>query len=294
MIFEYNIISDDVLKYITINDILIKKLYFSTRLKSKLIKSKNILCNGKIVNTNSKINLNDVISIDFSYFEDNSNIIPTEMNLDIVYEDEWLLILNKPPKMSIHPSTNHVGNSLSNSVKYYFDTIGLNKKIRPVNRLDIDTSGLTVFAKCEYIQGCFSKQMSENIFQKEYLCITNTIPKEAKGIINLPIGRNDNSIIERCICQNGKPSITHYEILKSDFEKNIALVKCILKTGRTHQIRVHMKSIGSPLLGDTLYGSTSPLIDRQALHSHILKFIHPITHIPMTFVSNIPIDMNIF
>ncbi len=294
MIFKYTISFRDMLQYITINDILTKKLHFSTRLKSKLIKSELIICNNKFINTNSKINLNDIISIDFSYYEDNSNIVPTKMDLDIIYEDEWFIVLNKPPKMPIHPSSKHINSSLSNGVKYYFDLIGLNKKIRPVNRLDIDTSGLTIFAKCEYIQECFSIQMSENILEKEYLCLTSNIPEKAKGIINLPIGRKDNSIIERCISETGKPSITHYEILKSDLENNIAFVKCILKTGRTHQIRVHMKSINSPILGDTLYGSSSHLISRQALHSHILKIIHPITNIPMTFISNIPDDMNIF
>ena len=293
MIFKYTISEEDVLKHYSINDILVKKLNFSTRLKTKVIDLKKVLYNDEFINTNSKIHLNDIISIDFSYNEDNSNIIPTKMNLDIVYEDNWFIIFNKPAGMPIHPSRINLNNSFSNGVKAYFDNIGLNKKLRPVNRLDIDTSGLTIFAKCEYIQECLSKQMSLNIFEKEYLCLVLGIPKIPKGIINLPIGRNDNSIIERCIRPDGKPSITNYEVIKSNTVLNISLVKCKLETGRTHQIRVHMKSIGYPLLGDSLYGSTSTLISRQALHCHHLKFVHPITNKVVNVFSNLPNEMDL-
>lgn len=168
---------------------------------------------------------------------------------------------------------------------------GLKKKIRPVNRLDLNTSGVIVFAKCEYIQESLSKQMIDNTFKKEYLCIVEGIFDKKSGTINLPIDRKEGSIIERCISKNGQHSITHYEVLKEYKEKNYSLVKCILETGRTHQIRVHMSAISHPLLGDTLYGTSSDLINRQALHSYIVSFIHPVTKKEIKFMAELPKDM---
>ena len=178
---------------------------------------------------------------------------------------------------------------MSNGVRYYFDSINLKKKIRPVNRLDANTSGLVIFAKCEYIQECFIKQMTNNTFKKEYLCITEGIFDKKSGKINLPIARKSGSIIERCIDKSGQNAITHYEVIK-EFG-NYSLVKCLLKTGRTHQIRVHMSYIGHPLLGDTLYGNSSKLINRQALHSYMIEFVHPISKKVMHFTCDLPEDM---
>ena len=211
------------------------------------------------------------------------------MDLDIIYEDDWFLVVNKQPGIAVHPSSLHYSDSLSNGVKFYFDKIGLKKKIRVVNRLDYNTSGIVVFAKCEYIHEQFSKQMMQHIFQKEYLCIINGFLDNSYGIIDLPIDRKQGSIIERCIDKNGQKSITHYEVLKtfSDY----SLVKCILETGRTHQIRVHFSAIGHPLLGDTLYGTASDLINRQALHSNKIDLIHPITKEHLSFESLLPNDM---
>lgn len=170
---------------------------------------------------------------------------------------------------------------------------GLKKKIRPVNRLDLNTSGVIIFAKCEYIQEELSKQMQKNIFKKEYLCIVNGIfPSDKKlGTINLPIARKNGSIIERCISEDGQNSITHYEVLKEFKDKNYSLVKCLLETGRTHQIRVHMKELSHPLLGDTLYGTSSNLINRQALHSYLISFIHPVTKKEIKIMAKLPKDM---
>lgn len=211
------------------------------------------------------------------------------MKLDIVYEDNCFLILNKPSGIAVHPSMLHYDNSLSNGVKYYFDKNNLHKKIRPVNRLDFDTSGLIIFAKNEYVQECLIRQMANNEFSKKYLAIVEGIFDSKSGTINLPIGRKEKSIIERCVCELGQPSITEYKVLQE--HNNISLVECVLKTGRTHQIRVHMSAIGHPLVGDSLYGLTSNLIDRQALHSYEISFIHPITKERITLLSDIPSDM---
>lgn len=276
-------------KYKNINEILSLEFKISSRLKNKLIKKNMVFLNGNICDTRNNINIGDKLIIDLNYKEDNSNIIPKEMNLDIIYEDNWLLVINKPAGITIHPSILHFDNSLSNGVRFYFDKIGLNKKIRPVNRLDKDTSGLVIFAKCEYIQECLSLQMKEGIFEKEYLCLVSGTFNQKAGTINLPIARKEGSIMERCIDEKGKQAITHYKVLK-EFE-NYSLVQCTLETGRTHQIRLHMSSIGHPLLGDTLYGTSSPLISRQALHSYKIKFIHPITKKELELTAKIPQDI---
>ena len=259
----------------TINQILKTKLHISSRLLYKLINKKAIYLNDKVCDTRDLANIGNHLSVDLSYDEDNSNIVPTKMDLDIIYEDDSILVLNKPSGISTHPSILHFEDSLSNGVKYYFDSIGLHKKIRPVNRLDLHTSGLIIFAKNEYIQECLIKQMENNSFKKEYHTIITGHLENKKGTIDKPIARKQNSIIERCIDENGKKAITHYEVIK-EFDK-YSLVKCILQTGRTHQIRVHFATIGHPLLGDSLYGEKSNLIDGQALTCTKLSFIHPVS-----------------
>ena len=275
-----------------INFILKNELNISSRLLYKLIKNQNIFLNNIPCDTRNSALLGDVITVNFDYEEDNSNIIPTKMDLDIVFEDDWLLVVNKPAGIAIHPSVLHYSDSLCNGIRFYFDKIGLKKKIRPVNRLDLNTSGLVVFAKCEYIQECLINQMKNNQFKKEYLAVCNGFFNEKSGTINLPIARKENSIIERCISENGQTAITHYEVLK-EFD-NYSLVKCSLETGRTHQIRVHMSAIGHPLLGDSLYGSISDLINRQALHCYNLQFIHPVYNNDLNFFGDLPNDFKIF
>ena len=273
---------------ITINQILQNELKISSRLLFKLIKNNTILLNENICDTRNIPDIGNILSIDFNYEEDNSNIIPNKIDLNIIYEDDWILVVNKPAGIAIHPSILHYSDSLCNGIRFYFDTIGLKKKIRPVNRLDLNTSGLVVFAKCEYIQECLISQMKNNEFKKEYLAICKGYFEKKLGTINLPIARKNDSIIERCISENGQPSITHYEVLK-EFN-NYSLIKCILETGRTHQIRVHMSAIGHPLLGDSLYGSISDLIDRQALHCYKLNFVHPVNKNLMDLYSELPHD----
>ena len=166
---------------------------------------------------------------------------------------------------------------------------GLKKKIRPVNRLDRNTSGLVIFAKCEYIQECLSKQMLNKSFKKEYIAIVSGkfANAEKSGTINLPIARKENSIIERCINKDGQKAITHYEVIKQ--YNKYSLVKCSLETGRTHQIRVHMNYIGHPVVNDPVYGKRK-LIDStgQCLHAKVIGFNHPRTNKYLEFDSELP------
>ena len=261
----------------TINDILLNDINLSKRLLKFLINNRLVLCNNSICNTNTYVKINDVITVFLDYEEDNSNIVPINMDLDIVYQDDWLLIINKPSGIAIHPSILHYSDSLSNGVRYYFDSINLKKKIRPVNRLDFNTSGLVIFAKCSYIHDMLSLQMQNGSFKKTYLALIHGKLESKKGVIDLPIARRSGSIIERCVdFENGKKSITEYEVIKYIKEDKNSLVKCNLLTGRTHQIRVHFSYIGHPLVGDTLYGIDDGF-NGQKLDCCLLEFIHPIT-----------------
>lgn len=266
----------------TINEIIRNEFNLSSRLFYKLIHNREIYLNSSPVDTRQIAKIGDIIIIDLNYDEDNSNIMSLKMKLNIIYEDDALLILNKPAGIAVHPSILHYDNSLANGVRYYFDSINLKKKIRPVNRLDFDTSGLIIFAKNEYVQENLIRQMQNNTFHKEYLCLAEGIFENSKGTINASIDRKPNSIIERCVNPDGKTAVTHYEVLKS-FD-NYSLVKCMLETGRTHQIRVHLAYIGHPLLGDSLYGHPSDIINRQALHSYKISFLHPISNKEVNFI----------
>ena len=275
----------------TIKQILKERLFISDRLLTFLKKNSLILYNNdKITNLNILARLNSTVTVDLNFEEDNNNIVPIKMDLKIIYEDEALLIIDKPAGIPVHPSILHYTNSLSNGVKYYFDSINLKKKIRPVNRLDRNTSGIVIFAKNQYIQECLIHQMQTKEFKKTYLAVVEGHLKKLNGTIDAPITRKENSIIERCVAENGEKSITHYKVLKQNFEKNYDIVECLLETGRTHQIRVHLSYIGQPLIGDTLYGNNSKYISRQALHAYKVEFIHPITNKLTQFTSDLPKD----
>ena len=290
MLLSYTVIDND--KFENLHQIIKEKFYVSDRLLLKLKNSKMIFLNGIPTFVKHAVLPNDVITLKIDFQEDNSNVIPTKMKLDIIYEDEYYIVVNKAPNMPIHPSMDNYSNTLSNGIRYYYDLIGLKKKIRPVNRLDKDTSGIVIFAKNEYIQECLVKQMKNKTFIKQYIAICNGTFTEQIGTINERIDRKPGSIIERCISDSGDVAITHYLIIKN-LNGNLSEVLCTLETGRTHQIRVHLSHIGHPIIGDTLYGTASKLINRQALHSYRTCFIHPITKINVEYIAPIHDDMNL-
>ena len=256
---------------------------------TKLKKANKIYLNDLQTYTKKSLTVGDTVSVLIDFEEDNSNIVASNIPLNIIYEDDYLLVLNKPANIAIHPSILHFDNSLSNGVKFYFDKLGLKKKIRIVNRLDRNTSGIVVFAKNEYIQECLIKQMKTKELKKEYLAIAKGILESKSGTLNFPIARKEGSIIERTVSSDGDSAITHYDVVK-EFN-NLSLVHIVLETGRTHQIRVHFSHIGHPILGDTLYGSPSELINRQALHSYKLTFIHPVTKKVVSLEAPLPNDI---
>lgn len=277
-------------KYSNVKEVLKAEFSMSDRLLLKLKKLDKIYLNGNVTSVNHPVLENDLIECYLDYEEDNSNIVPTEMPLNIIYEDEAYIVVNKPAGIPVHPSMDHYTDSLSNGIAFYFNQIGLKKKIRPVNRLDKDTSGIVIFAKNEYIQECLVRQMKSKEFIKRYIAVVNGNLDNLEGTINAPIARKEGSIIERCVSETGDIAITHYKVLKrkTDFD----IVECILETGRTHQIRVHFAYLGHSLLSDTLYGTSSSLINRQALHAYKVEFTHPLSKKKVKYIATVPEDLN--
>lgn len=186
----------------------------------------------------------------------------------IYYEDDYLLVINKPAGMLVHPTVKEDGDTLYNHVKRYYEANNIESGLHPVSRLDRNTSGLVIFAKQPRVQFLLSQQ---NVIKK-YLGITAALPPALSGSIEAPIARKEGSIIERCVSESGKYARTDYEVLATN--KNKALLELTLYTGRTHQIRVHLAHIGCPLYNDNLYGTPGPQ-SRHALHASYLKFAHP-------------------
>lgn len=251
-----------------------------------------ICVNQTPVYLNYQLKKGEALSVFLKEEPASPNIIPVFLPLSIVYEDEDLLVVNKPANMPIHPSMNHHDNTLANAAAYYYGQQKLPFIFRCPNRLDRDTSGLTVLAKNMLSSSILSDMVKSRTLKREYLAIVEGTP-DAAGTIDAPIARKEGSAIERIVdFEHGEPAVTHYTRLKTC--KNYSLVSLSLETGRTHQIRVHMRHIGHPLPGDFLYNPDYSIIQRQALHSHSLTFRHPITGEPLHFEAPLPEDMLLF
>ena len=251
----------------------------------------NVVIDGEWVHMNRKLQAGEILTVNIS--EDNSSekIPPVKIDLDIVYEDDDIIVINKPAGLPIHPSLNHYEDSLANGLAYYYEAQNKPFIFRCANRLDKNTSGLTVIAKHLVSGNILSTMVKNREFHREYYAIVRGHLDEAEGTIDAPIGRVDDSIITRKVdFENGERAITHYKVI--DEKKGHSLISIHLETGRTHQIRVHFKYIGHPLIGDHLYNPDFEYMARQALHSHKINFVHPITKKAMEFIAPLPDDMN--
>lgn len=254
---------------------------------------KGILLNGIWAYVNTKLCLGDTLTLTLSEEESSEKIPPVNLPFHILYEDEDILILNKPANMPIHPSLNNYENTLANAVAYYYDSQNIPFVFRCINRLDRDTTGVTMLAKNPFSAGILSEMVRNREIHREYMAIASGIFEIKEGIVDVPIARKEGSAIEREVnFETGEHAITHYTVIKENTDLNCSLLKLWLETGRTHQIRVHMKHLGHPLLGDFLYNPDMTHIKRQALHSYSLSFHHPITKEPMQFIAPVPNDMN--
>lgn len=261
----------------------------SGRLFRKLYKEKQIYVNGKFKRKGLSLELGDTVSI---YMEDEEeNTLPQDIDIDIVYEDFDLLILNKQPNIVVHPTKSHQENTLSNGISYYFQKNGIKKKIRFVNRLDMDTTGILIVAKNPFAHQQMALQFEANEVEKKYLAIVSGVVKDNEAYINFPIGREEDKSIRKMVRENGQDALTRYSVVER--YKDASLLDVQIFTGRSHQIRVHLEHIGHPIIGDTLYNEESTHINRQALHSHYLKVKHPRTGESIEFIAPIPKDMEI-
>ena len=254
----------------------------SARMITQLKRKKDgILMNGKILRTVDLTQAGNKVEINLP--DEESEIVPVEGNLDIVFEDEHILVVNKPYSMPVHPVKQHQTNTLANIVTYYMKSRGENYVFRAVNRLDKDTSGLVLIAKNKFCANALKNKVSKNYFA---LCHGKL---ECGGTISAPIGLKEDSKIVRNVLDSGTVAITHYEVMCSD--DNISFLKLWLETGKTHQIRCHMSSIGHPLLGDDLYGGSLELISRQTLHCGEMTFVHPVNRKEISVSCKLPEDM---
>ena len=221
-----------------------------------------------------------------------ANFAPQDLNLNIIYDDFDLIMVDKPPFMVVHPTKSHFDNTMANGVTDYIVKKGEDVKIRFVNRLDMNTSGLVIVAKNPFAQHVLSSEMKSDDFEKKYITVVKGIIKDDENTINEPIYRPTDDSIKRVVDPRGQESITHYKVLERLNDATVVEVK--LETGRTHQIRVHMAHIGHPIIGDELYGYVDEnLIKRQALHAYGLKFKQPRTKEVLAFKAEIPDDMKI-
>ena len=267
-----------------------KRRYSSANITDLKKMEGSILVNGSPAFMVARLHAGDVLTVRIRELVSSPKIPPSPIPLNIVYEDEDLLVVNKPADMPIHPSMHNYTNSLGNAAAWYFAQQNCPFVFRCINRLDHNTSGLTIIAKHLVSGSILSSMVKGREIHREYLGIVRGTLTPPSGTITAPLGRKPGSIIERTIdFENGESAVTHYQAIA--VRNGHTLVRLHLETGRTHQIRIHMKYLGHPLIGDSLYNPDMEWIQRQALHSYRLCFTHPITGEAMEFTSPLPKDM---
>lgn len=260
---------------------------FSRHILTHVKQTENGLCrNGQPLRPSERLQIGDELTVTLQEEHSSENIVPVPIKLQIVYEDEDVLVIDKPADMPVHPSVNNFDNTLANGLAYYYQSRGEAFVYRCITRLDRDTTGLMLVAKNMLSGALLSEMGKRREIHREYLAIV-TGKTQAGGTISAPIARREGSVLERCVdFKSGERAVTHYRTV--EYKDGYSLVRLKLETGRTHQIRVHMQHIGHPLIGDFLYNPDYRLLDHQALHSCYLAFLHPVTGQRMEFMSQPP------
>ena len=280
----------------TISDYLKKQGFSSQNIKELKKMNRSILIDNEWMYVTKRLQANQTLIIHIQENTSNEHVIASNLPFPILYEDEDLVVVNKPANMPIHPSQNNYDNTLANAAAYYYEIIQNTPfTFRCINRLDRDTTGLTILAKNMYAANVLATQMQTRKIKRLYLAILDGHLEKKYGTITLPIGRKDGSTIEREInLFQGEPAITHYYQMKQFGQYCLCAFQ--LGTGRTHQIRTHMAAMNAPLIGDTLYNqkSSAAILSRQALHAYRISFQHPVTKKLLKFTAPVPSDMTDF
>lgn len=278
---------DEGLKY---QDILMRRFHFSRKLINRLKEAERVWVDGVFTFLTARGKAGETLTLQLQIPETNS--IPGEdLPLEILYEDDYFLAVNKPPGQVIHPTPLHPSGTIGNAVVGYWLAKGESRPFRPIHRIDRNTSGVVVVGKNQFAHQQMSWQHEKKLIHKRYLGIVEGQVPHDQGTINEPIDLSPGSFMVREVSLTGSPAITHYKVLERF--STATLLEFILETGRTHQIRVHCQHLGHALLGDDLYGGDCTLIDRQALHSSIYSFLHPLTNQTLTIQAPLPQDLQI-
>lgn len=256
-----------------VKDIVYGRLNLSRGLLRRMKRGGGVYLNGQRDYLTRRVKAGDAIQIVF--FDEKTGMEPQDLPLDIVYEDDYLLVVNKPAGMAVHPTGSYQEGTLANAIAYYWGRIGLDTKVRLVHRIDKDTSGLVLVAKEPYTLQRLLQQLSRQELVREYLAIVQGQLDSPQGVITTPIGRSMDHGVKRAVQAGGRKARTVYQVLHSNAKASLLRVR--LESGRTHQIRVHFADLGHPILGDPLYGEAIAEISGQALHAWRLEFVHPRT-----------------
>lgn len=278
---------------VRIDKYLASKTDYSRETITKMLAEEYILVNGKSIKASYKVKVGDVILIKDGFVKEMS-LEATKMNIDIVYEDEYLMVINKDSGVVVHPGAGNSNDTLVNGLLYYNKTLSKGEELRPgiVHRLDKDTSGLMIVAKDDKAHELLADDFKNKRIHREYIALLDGVFPQKIAIIDAPIGRSKQYFDKMEVCKDGKKAITNLEVIKK--YKDYTLVKLVLETGRTHQIRVHLAYIGYPVHNDPVYSNKVCTDFGQFLHSAYLKFKHPITGEVLEFNSKLPEEFQTF
>lgn len=278
---------------VRIDKYLASKTDYSRETITKMLAEEYILVNGKSIKASYKVKVGDVILIKDGFVKEMS-LKATKMDIDIVYEDEYLMVINKDSGVVVHPGAGNSNDTLVNGLLYYNKTLSKGEEFRPgiVHRLDKDTSGLMIVAKDDKAHELLADDFKNKRIHREYIALLDGVFPQKKAIIDAPIGRSKQYFDKMEVCKDGKKAITNLEVIKK--YKDYTLVKLVLETGRTHQIRVHLAYIGYPVHNDPVYSNKVCTDFGQFLHSAYLKFKHPITGELLEFNSDLPEEFQTF
>jgi 23S rRNA pseudouridine1911/1915/1917 synthase len=272
----------------SLKELLFSRLQFSHSLVVKLKQQHKITVNGIQTYTNYRVRSGDLIAVDLD-LDEQSDILPEAVPLQILYEDEDLLVVDKPAGMPVHPSKRRQSGTLANAVVHYWQQSGRDALFRPINRLDKDTSGLVLIGKNQFAHQAIFRQQKSHVVERRYLALVEGMVEPDRGCIEAAIARQEDRSRKRMVSLSGQAAVTNYQVLERYPMQTLLWLSP--ETGRTHQIRVHLSFAGHPVCGDDLYGRPSPLISRQALHASEMAFVHPRTRSAVTLTAPLPEDM---